>query len=144
MRITGEGESGDRGGPPGDLYIFIGVEEHAFFKREGSDLYCQVPLTFPQAALGTRLLLKTLDGEVEVAVPAGAQPGQQLRVASRGIPKVNRAGRGDLFVILEVQGPKRLSKEEKRLYEDLLHLEKDREEKGGFFKKVLGRLADGR
>jgi len=144
MRITGEGESGDRGGPPGDLYIFIGVEDHSFFRREGADLYCQVPLTFPQAALGTSLLIKTLDGEVEVAVPAGTQPGQQVRVTGRGMPKVNRAGRGDLFVMVDVKGPKRLTKEEKRLYEELLHLEKDKEDKGGFFKKVFGRLADGR
>lgn len=144
MRIAGEGEAGDRGGPSGDLYLFIGVEEHPFLKREGNDLYCRVPLTFPQAALGTRLVLKTLDGEAEVMVPAGAQPGQQFRVPGRGMPKVNRGGRGDLHVIVDLQGPKRLSKEEKRLYEELLQLEKEREDQGGFFKKVFGRLADGR
>lgn len=140
MRISGEGEAGERGGPPGDLYIFIAVEEHPFFKREGSDLYCQVPLSPPQAALGTKLLVDGLDGELEVSVPAGAQAGQHFKVAGKGMPRVNRGGRGDLHVVVEVHTPKRLSKDEKRLYEELLHLEKDREERGGFFRKVFGRL----
>ncbi len=142
LRVSGEGEAGERGGPQGDLYLFISVEEHAFFKREGADLFCTVPLSFPQAALGTQLLIATLEGEVELAVPAGAQPGQQFKVAGKGMPRIGRSGRGDLIVEAEVQSPKRLHKEEKRLYEELLKLEKDREEHGGgFFKKVFGRMA---
>jgi molecular chaperone DnaJ len=141
MRITGEGEAGERGGPSGDLYLFITVEEHQFFKREGSDLFCEVPLTFPQAALGTKVVIDTLDGEVDVAVPSGTQPGHRFKVAGKGMPRVNRSGRGDLYVVVDVQGPKRLSKEEKRLYEELLKLEREKEERGGFFKKVFGRMA---
>jgi molecular chaperone DnaJ len=145
LRVSGEGEAGERGGPPGDLYVFIAVEEHDFFKREGADLFCAVPLSFPRAALGTQVIIATLDGEADLAIPAGAQPGQQFRLTGKGMPLVNRPGRGNLFVKVDVQGPKRLSKEEKRLYEELMKMEKEREERGGgFFKKVFGRLAEGR
>ncbi len=145
LRISGEGEGGDRGGPPGDLYIFIGVEPHAFFKRDGEDLLCEVPLSFPQAALGTEVVISTLDGDQHLNVPAGAQQGQRFRLSGKGMPRLGRSGRGDLFVDVAIQAPKKLSKEEKRLYEELARHEKEREERGGgFFRKVLNRIADGR
>ncbi len=142
LRIAGEGEAGERGGPAGDLYIFVSVKEHPFFGRDGADLLCTVPVSFPQAALGTHLVIQSLDGDVDLPVPAGAQPGQRFRVAGKGMPRVNRSGRGDLFVTVDVYGPKRLTKEEKRLYEELQKLEKDKEERGGgFFRKVFGGLS---
>jgi molecular chaperone DnaJ len=145
LRISCEGEAGERGGPPGDLYIFMDVEEHPFFHRSGEDLYCQIPLSPPQAALGTEVMLETLDGEESLKVPAGAQHGQRFRISGKGMPRVNRSGRGDLYVEVAIQTPKRLTKEEKQHYEELLKLEKEREERGGgFFRKVFGRLAEGR
>jgi len=142
LRVAGEGEAGERGGPPGDLYIFVGVEEHPFFKRAGDDLLCHVPLSPAQAALGTHIEITTLDGDERLHVPAGAQSGQRFRLAGKGMPRVGRSGRGDLFVEVSLQIPKRLGKEERRLYEELLNQERDREERsGGFFRKVFGLLA---
>jgi len=145
LRIGGEGEAGDRGGPPGDLYLFIEVEDHPFFRREGEHLLCTVPLTFPQASLGTEILVQTLEGsEEKVRVPAGTAHGQRFRVPNRGMPRLGGKGRGDLYVDVALQSPKRLSKEEKRLYEELARLERENESRGGFFRKVMQRLAEGK
>lgn len=145
LRIAGEGEAGERTGPPGDLYLFISLKEHPFFTREGDDLYCRIPISPPQAALGTSVVLSTLEGEEKVEVPAGTQTGHRFRLQGKGMPRLGRHGRGDLFVLVEIQTPKKLVKEEKRLYEELLKLEKEREEKGGsFFRKILGKIAEGR
>lgn len=145
LRIAGEGEAGERSGPPGDLYLFISVEPHPFFQREGEDLFCKIPLSFPQAVLGTRLVLKALEGEETLDVPAGTQTGHRFKIAGKGMPRMGRSGRGDLYVEVEVHTPKRLSKEERHLYQELMKLEKEREERGeGFFRKVLTRLAEGR
>lgn len=145
LRIAGEGEAGDRGAPAGDLYLFVAVQDHPFFTRDEDDLYCKVPVSPPQAALGTSLVISTLDGEETVEVPSGTQTGQRFRLQGKGMPRLGRRGRGDLFVIVEVQVPGKLSREEKRLYGELLKLEKEREEKGGsFFRKILGKIAEGR
>ena len=142
LRIAGEGDAGDRGASPGDLYLFIEVDEHPFFKRGGDDLYCTLPVSFPQAALGTEVVIETLDGEEQTKVPAGTQSGERLRIQGKGMPRLSRGGRGDIYVEVSVQSPKKLSKEEKVLYRQLLALEKEREEKGGgFFRKVFERLA---
>jgi molecular chaperone DnaJ len=144
LRIAGEGEPGDRMGPSGDLYLFLTVEEHPFFKREDEDLYCKVPVSPPQAALGTSIVLTTLEGEEKVEVPQGTQTGARFKIAGKGMPRVGRHGRGDLHVIVEIQTPRRMGKEEKKLYQELLRLEKEREEKGGgFFRKILGKIAEG-
>ena len=144
LRISGEGEAGDRGGPPGDLYIFVAVEEHPFFQRDGEHLLCRIPLSPPQAALGSEVLITTLDGEERLKIPAGTQFGERFRIHGKGMPRLGRSGKGDLFVEITVQVPKKLTKEERKLYEELLRAEKDREQSGGFFKKVFGRLAEGR
>lgn len=142
LRIGGEGDAAERSGPPGDLYIFIEVEEHAFYKRGGDDLYCLVPLSVPQAVLGTELALDTFEGEERLQVPAGTQAGQRFRIHGKGMPRLGRTGRGDLYVEVEIQVPKKLNKEEKRLYAELQRLEKEREEKGGgFFRKVMEKFA---
>ena len=97
-----------------------------------------MPISPAQAALGTSIVITALEGEEKVEVPPGTQTGARFRVGGRGMPRVGRHGRGDLYVIVEIQTPKRMGKEEKKIYQELLRLEKEREEKGsGFFRKIL-------
>jgi molecular chaperone DnaJ len=127
LRITGEGEAGSHGGPPGDLYVFIHVEEHSFFEREGNDLLCTVPISFPQAALGTEIEVPTLDGKEKLSIPEGTQTGSRFRIRGKGIPRLEGHGRGDLYVFVKVVTPSRLSKEQRRLLEELASHEKPRD-----------------
>jgi len=119
LRLTGEGEAGGPGGPPGDLYVVIHVQEHPFFQRDGNDLYCELPLNFPTLALGGEIRIPTLEGEEPFKVPEGTGSGQSFRLRGRGMPDVSGRGRGDLFVIVKVITPKKLSKEQKKLLEQL-------------------------
>jgi molecular chaperone DnaJ len=145
LRIAGEGDAGEKMGPPGDLYLFLEVEDHPFFNRSGEDIFCTVPLSFPQAALGTEMVITTLDGDEKLSIPAGTRHGHRFKISGKGMPRMGHQGRGDLYVGIDVQTPKRLSKEEKNLYAELMQLEKEREERGGgFFRKVFARLAEGR
>ncbi len=147
LRISGEGERAERGGAgPGDLYLFIEVADHPFFRREREHLLCTIPLSFPQAVLGTEVFVQSLDEtEERVKIPPGTVHGQRFRIAGRGMPRVGGHGRGDLYVDVELVTPKRPSKEERRLYEELARIEKDLEQRGGgFFRKVLQKLAEGK
>jgi molecular chaperone DnaJ len=120
LRLSGEGEAGAAGGPHGDLYVVIHVQEHAFFHREGNDLYCEIPLNFPTMALGGEITIPTLDGEEAFKVPEGTQTGTTFRVRGRGMPDVTgRGGRGDLLVTVKVITPKKLTREQKKLLEQL-------------------------
>ena len=119
LRLSGEGEAGGPGGPPGDLYVVIHVQEHPFFHRDGNDLYCEVPLNFPTLALGGEIRIPTLEGEEPFKVPEGTVGGQSFRLRSRGMPDVSGRGRGDLFVTVKVITPKKLSKEQKNLLQQL-------------------------
>ena len=119
LRLSGEGEAGGPGGPPGDLYVVIHVQEHPFFHRDGNDLYCEVPLNFPTLALGGEIRIPTLEGEEPFKVPEGTGSGQSFRLRGRGMPDVSGRGRGDLFVTVKVITPKKLSKEQKKLLEQL-------------------------
>jgi molecular chaperone DnaJ len=119
MRISGEGEAGTAGGPMGDLYVVIHVQEHAFFQREGNDLYCEVPVSFPTMALGGEIMIPTLEGEETFKVPEGTQSGTSFRLRGRGMPDVAGGARGDLMVTVRVVTPKKLSKEQKKLLEQL-------------------------
>jgi molecular chaperone DnaJ len=119
LRISGEGEAGLAGGPTGDLYVVIHVQEHAFFHRDGSDLYCEIPLNYPTLALGGEITIPTLDGEETFKIPDGTQTGTSFRVRGRGMPDVTGAGRGDLIVTVKVITPKKLTKEQKKLLEQL-------------------------
>jgi molecular chaperone DnaJ len=119
LRLTGEGEAGGPGGPAGDLYVVIHVQEHPFFQRDGNDLYCELPLNFPTLALGGEIRIPTLEGEEPFKVPEGTASGQSFRLRGRGMPDVSGRGRGDLFVIVKVITPKKLSKEQKKLLEQL-------------------------
>jgi molecular chaperone DnaJ len=119
LRLSGEGEAGGPGGPPGDLYVVIHVQEHPFFHRDGNDLHCEVPLNYPTLALGGEIRIPTLEGEEPFKVPEGTESGQSFRLRGRGMPDVSGRGRGDLFVTVNVIMPKKLSKEQKKLLEQL-------------------------
>ena len=108
LRLSGEGEAGGPGGPPGDLYVVIHVQEHPFFQRDGNDLYCEVPLNFPTLALGGEIRIPTLEGDEPFKVPEGTGSGQSFRLRGRGMPDVSGRGRGDLFVTVKVITPKKL------------------------------------
>jgi molecular chaperone DnaJ len=119
LRIYGEGEHGSAGGPPGDLYVVVHVQDHAFFHREEDDLYCEMPISFPTLALGGHIKVPTLDDYEDVHVPAGTQPGTRFKVRGKGMPNVSGRGHGDLHVIARVAVPTKLTKEQKQLLEEL-------------------------
>ena len=115
IRYSGEGEAGRFGGPSGDLYVVLEVKPHKFFERDGDDLHCVMPISFPQAALGAELELETLDGVETIKVPEGAQSGREIRLRGKGVPHLNAHGKGDLIVELRVQTPSRLTKQQKEI-----------------------------
>jgi molecular chaperone DnaJ len=115
IRLAGKGEVGPGGGPPGDLYVEIRERPHDVFARKGDDLHCRVTVPMTAAALGTKITIKTLDGEENVDVKAGTQPGSTLRVRAKGVPHMRGAGRGDLFIHLDVRTPTKLDPEQERL-----------------------------
>jgi len=119
MRLTGEGEAGTAGGPHGDLYVVIHVQDHPFFQREGNDLYCAIPLNFPTLALGGEITIPTLDGSEPFKIPEGTQTGSSFRVRGRGMPDVSGRGRGDLIVTVTAITPKKLTKDQKKLLAQL-------------------------
>jgi molecular chaperone DnaJ len=119
LRLYGEGEHGIAGGPAGDLYVVVHVQEHPLFRRDGDDLYCDVTATFPTLALGGQVKVPTLDTEETVDVPEGTAAGSTFRLRSKGLPNVSGRGQGDLFVTLRVGVPKKLTKEQRRLLQDL-------------------------
>ncbi len=119
LRLQGEGEAGSAGGPPGHLYVVIHVQPHEFFRRDGVNLFCEIPVNFTTVALGGEILVPTLDGPESVKVPEGTQTGTTLRLRGKGMPDVNGRGRGDLFATVQVQTPKRLNKEQRHLLEQL-------------------------
>jgi len=144
IRLSGEGELGAYGGPPGDLYVFITVEEHALFKREGQDIICEVPVSFVQAALGTELEVPTLTGNTKLKVPAGAQPGQVFRLRGKGFPHLRGGGSGDQVCRLVVEVPTKLSAKQKELLQEFERLsgEGSTPTVKGFFEKVKEVLGD--
>ena len=119
IRLATEGQPGSNGGPPGDLYVFLKVKEHAFFERHEQDLHCTIPINLAQAALGAEIQVPTLDQPHKLKIPEGTQSGAQFRVRHKGVPVVNGSGRGDLHVHVEVQIPTRLTRDQKKLMEQL-------------------------
>ena len=143
LRLAGEGEHGSAGGPPGDLYVVVHVQEHAFFHREGDDLFCELPIHFPTLALGGTVKVPTLDEREDLSVPAGTQPGARFRLRGKGMPNVNGRGRGDLYVIARATVPKKLTKEQRHLLEQLsatmpAQSDVDEAEEKPFFERVKG------
>lgn len=116
MRVSGEGDAGGKGAPNGDLYVVLGVKDHDVFERREHHLYCHIPVSFPQAALGSDIGVPTLEGEeVALKIPAGTQTGSTFRIKNRGVSKRGGTSRGDLYVTVDVAVPAKLSKEQKEL-----------------------------
>jgi molecular chaperone DnaJ len=119
LRLAGEGEPGGGGGPRGDLYIYIEVKPDEIFERDGTDIICEVPITFPQAALGATIKVPTLKGEEELKIPAGTQPGHEFRLRGQGMPDVRGYHRGDEIIRVQLEVPSKLTKEERELIKRL-------------------------
>ncbi|MFZ3342491.1 MAG: molecular chaperone DnaJ [Terriglobales bacterium] len=115
IRFSGYGEAGAFGGPAGDLYVVLHVKEHSFFERDGNDLQCVMPISFSQAALGTEIMVPTLEGEHKLKVPEGTQSGTSFRIRGKGVPVLNSHGKGDLFVEVRIQTPAKLNKRQREL-----------------------------
>ena len=119
LRLQGEGEGGSAGGPPGNLYVVVHVQEHEFFRRDGINLFCEIPVNFTTVALGGEIQVPTLDGTDNIKVPEGTATGTTLRLRGKGMPDVSGRGRGDLFATVQVQTPRKLSKEQRQVLEQL-------------------------
>ena len=119
LRLAGEGEAGTLGGPPGDLYVVIFVREHEFFQRDGNDLHCTVPLAFTTLALGGEIKVPGLDGEETVKIPESTQTGTTFKLRGKGMPDVSGRGHGDLLITVQAVTPKKLTREQKKLLEQL-------------------------
>jgi molecular chaperone DnaJ len=119
LRLTGEGEAGSAGGPAGHLYVVVHVKDHEFFRRDGVNLYCEVAVNFTTLALGGHVTVPTLDDSESVKIAEGTQTGSTIRLRGKGMPEVNGRGRGDLFATLQVAIPKKLTKEQRHLVEEL-------------------------
>ena len=140
IRLAGQGEVGPGGGPPGDLYVEIHERQHDVFSRKGDDLHCRVTVPMTAAALGTRLTIKTLDGEENLELRAGTQPGSTVRIRSKGVPHLRATGRGDLFVHLDVRTPTKLTVDQERMLRDFAKTRGEEvaelTKQGGFFSRM--------
>ncbi len=138
IRLSGEGEAGLRGGPSGDLYIFIEVREHAIFQRDGGTLFCRVPVSLVSAALGSDVEVPTIDGgRSRVKVPSGSQSGRQMRLRGKGMPALRGGGVGDMVIELAVETPVNLTSKQKELLREFEKIEAENNPEGAsFFKKV--------
>jgi len=138
LRLAGEGQPGGNGGPPGDLYVFLKVKEHAFWERQESDLHCTIPINVAQAALGCEIEVPTLEGPYKLKIPEGTQNGAQFKLRHKGVAVLNSSSRGDLYVHVVVKMPTRLTRDQRKLLEqlrDTLPVENKPVEKG-LFEKV--------
>ena len=137
IRLTGEGEAGARGGPAGDLYVFLSVRRHQLFEREGADVHCRVPISMVQATLGGNIEVPTLDGKAaRINIPAGAQGGHQFRLRGKGMPIVRSTQRGDMYIEINVETPTNLTAKQKELLKEFEKAGKTSPEADGFFSKV--------
>ncbi|HET8659115.1 MAG TPA: molecular chaperone DnaJ [Micromonosporaceae bacterium] len=140
IRLAQQGEVGPGGGPPGDLYVEIHERPHDVYSRKDDDLHCRVTVPMTAAALGTRLTIKTLDGEEHLDVRAGTQPGSTLRIRGKGVPHLRGVGRGDLYVHLDVRTPTRLDADQERMLRDFARLRGEEvaelSKQGGFFSRM--------
>jgi molecular chaperone DnaJ len=119
LRLSGEGNPGPPGSQPGDLYVVIKVAEHPVFERRDSELHCTLPINIAQAVLGAEIEIETFDGPQTIKIPEGTQPGAQFRLRNLGVPQLNSRSRGDLFIHLDVQVPKKLTRDQRKLFEQL-------------------------
>lgn len=138
LKLSGQGDAGLNGGPSGDLFVLIRLEQHEFFKRDEYDVHCEVPISFSQAALGTEIEVPTLGGRVSMKIPEGTQAGQKMKLRNKGITKLGGYGFGDQIITIHVETPAKLSKEQKELFVRLSELEQTSSNPmtKGFFDRV--------
>ncbi|MBP0617945.1 molecular chaperone DnaJ [Jiella mangrovi] len=139
IRLAGEGESGLRGGPAGDLYIFLSIRPHEFFQRDGSDLFCKVPVSMTTAALGGNIDVQTLDGNTSrVKIPDGTQSGKQFRLRGKGMPVLRSPQTGDLFIQVAIETPQNLSRRQRELLEEFEQIssKENSPQSSGFFARM--------
>lgn len=130
LKVSGEGEAGSLGGPPGDLYVIIEVQPHPFFKRKGNDLLCEVPVSFVQATLGGEIEVPTLDGKETIRIPAGTPSGRVFHLRGKGAPKLGGYGKGDQFITIFIDVPKKLSSRQKELLREFAEISGEDVSKG--------------
>jgi molecular chaperone DnaJ len=128
LRVSGEGEAGTRGGPRGDLYVYVHVKPHKVFKREGDDLICEMPISFAQAALGDELDVPTLEGGAKLKIPEGTQSGTIFRMKGKGVPNVSGYGRGDQHVLVKLVTPTKLSEKQKTMLKEFDRMVSDHQQ----------------
>ncbi len=138
IRYSEQGDAGIHGGPAGDMYVVLHVAEHAFFERENENLFCVMPLSFPQASLGAEISVPTLYGGHKLKVPEGTQSGTRFRIRSKGVPILNSTGKGSLYVEVKVETPTKLNKRQRELMQELETLTEveNKPQKGGLLDKV--------
>jgi len=138
LRVSGEGEPGANGGPAGDLFIVLQVKEHEFFERDGENIYCEVPITFVQAALGDEIEVPTLEGRVKLKVPEGTQSGTNFRLKGKGVPRLRYSGRGDQHVKVIIVTPTKITEKQKELLKEFGSLsgEETHQQQNSFFERM--------
>lgn len=137
LRLKGEGNAGLHGGREGDLFVVVFVEPHEIFKRDNSDVFCEIPISFSEAALGATVETPTLKGTASIKIPPGTQSGTVFRLNGIGIKKIDGAGAGDEYVKVNVETPKKLSKKQKELLEEMAKEEELKKKRKGFFDKII-------
>jgi len=145
LRLSGEGETGSRGGPPGNLYVVLSVKKHPLFLRRDNDIFFELPINFAQAALGDEVMIPTLEGEESLIIPAGTQTGKVFRLKGKGVPYLRRSGRGDMLVSTRTVTPTRLEDDQKELLHQLgesLGKEVIPQENRGFFERMVDALGE--
>ncbi|RUM88571.1 MAG: molecular chaperone DnaJ [Thermodesulfatator sp.] len=139
LRLRNEGEAGRLGGPRGDLYIVIHVEPHEFFKRQGNDVFCEVPVSIAQVCLGDTIEIPTLNGSEQLKIPAGTQSGKVFRLKGKGFPDLRGFSPGDQLIKIKIVTPTKLTERQKELLKEFMEIEKEKKE-GGFFKKIFKKV----
>jgi len=137
LRIRRKGHDGIRGGPPGNLYVIIFVQDHDFFERRGEDLLCEIPITYSQAVLGAKIKVPTLEGSANMSIPSGTQTHTVFRLQNKGLARFNSAGKGDQYVKVVIKTPKKTNK---KIRELLKRLEEEEKKSGGLKEKILKKL----
>ncbi len=142
MKLRGEGEEGSNGGPAGDLFVNITVEAHDFFVRRGDDIYCEIPISFVQATLGYNFTMPTLDGELDIKIPSGTQPGDRITMRGEGAPILNGYGKGDLVALIKVVIPNKISHKQEEILRSFADISGEDVKEEGFLSKIKKVICD--
>lgn len=140
MRLIGEGDAGERGGPAGDLYLVLHIKDHDVFERRGNDLYCEVPVSFARAAMGDTIQVPVINGMDDLKIPEGTQGGQVFTLRGRGLPDANGRGKGDEYVVIKVQVPHKLTAEQRELLRQFAATMGEQIHEGGEGRGIMGRI----